>query len=106
MVQTTRIFFLLLSFLWALAGVSVVPEPFKIGFVNFDVAFSQEHEAHKYTDELGKEEQEILDSEQKARIEIEKKMADFQKTMTKLTDKAKFDQQTALSNEISALQQK
>jgi len=80
-------------------------DPNKIGIVNFDIAFRDEHEAQKLTKDLEKEEQEILDTEQKASMEIEKKVAEFQKNMPKLSDKAKMDQQTTLSNEYNNLRQ-
>lgn len=77
----------------------------KIGYVNFEIAFAQEQEAQKYTAEVEKEERAILEGEQKARTEIEAKMAKFQESMAKLSEKARQDQQTALGNEINALQQ-
>src|SRR5580704_9430080 len=79
-------------------------QPIKIGYVDFEVAFAQEHEAQKYTAELEKEEKTILETEQKARMDIEQKMAKFQESMAKLSDKARQDQQTALGNEINKLQ--
>lgn len=78
----------------------------KIGFVNFDKAFAEEHEAQKFTKELEQEEQGILEAEQKASMEIEKKLAEFQKKMNVLSEKAKMDQQAALSKEYNDVREK
>lgn len=80
-------------------------EPFKLGYVNFEVAFAQEQEAQKYTAELDKEERAILDKEQKARTDLEAKMAKFQQSAAKLSDKARAEQQTALGEEINKAQE-
>jgi Skp family chaperone for outer membrane proteins len=77
----------------------------KIGYVNFEVAFAQENEAQKHTADLEKEERAILEREQKARGDIETKMAKFQESMAKLSDKARQEQQMALGEEINKLQE-
>lgn len=77
----------------------------KIGFVNFEVAFSQEQEAQRYTKELENDERKIAEDEQKARVDIEAKMNAFKAGMSTLNDKARQDKETALSKEIELLQQ-
>lgn len=89
----------------ALGLTATTPEALKIGYVNLEIALSQELEAQKFVKELEKEEQDILDAEQKASMEIEKKFADFQNSMSKLSEKAKMDKQNALGTEYNSLKQ-
>ena len=97
--------FLLLAMSSLQLSASVAPEPTKIGFVNFESAFAQEHEAQKHTADLEKEERGILETEEKARRDMELKMAKFQESMPKLSDKARQDQQTVIGKELDKLQQ-
>jgi outer membrane protein len=107
MTAIARPFFyaVMLLFVTYLPSAIAAPEAMKMGYVNLEIALSQELEAQKYTKELEKEEQDILDAEQKAGADIEKKVADFQKTSAKLSEKAKLEQQTALGNEYNNLRQ-
>jgi Skp family chaperone for outer membrane proteins len=95
----------LLAFSMSLSLAVFSAEPIKIGFVNFDVAFQEELEAQKYTKELENEERQIMDGEQKARADIEAKMGNFKSSVSKLSEKARLEKETALSNEIATLQQ-
>jgi Skp family chaperone for outer membrane proteins len=93
--------FLLLSTNYVLAA----PE-FKPGFVNFESAFAAELEAQKYVKELEAQENSIGADEQKARIDIENKMAKFKTSVAKLSDAARAAEEAKLSAEIGDLQQK
>jgi outer membrane protein len=77
-----------------------------IGYVNIEQALTMELDAQKSFQELEKEEQEILNGEQKASAEFEKKFADYQKSLPKLSDKAKIEQQKVLTDEYQSLQAK
>jgi|GEM_PF-6818500 len=71
-----------------------------IGYVNIELAFSQEHEVKKYLAEVKEEEDKIEQAKLKAQAEIQAEMAKF----SKLDDKAKQTQQIALGKKIEALQ--
>lgn len=75
-----------------------------IGYVNIEQALSMELDAQKLFKDLETEEQEILNAEQKASAEFEKKFADYQKSLPKLSDKAKMEQQAVLTGEYQGLQ--
>lgn len=78
---------------------------FKLGYINFEKAFQEELEAKKHIQELEGKETAILEGEQKARVDIEGKMSEFRKSMAKLSEKARQEKETALTNEIALLQQ-
>lgn len=103
--KTTSIYKAMLLALVPFSGAMAAVDALKIGYVDFEAALSQEHEAQKYTKELEKEEQDILGREEKERLAIEKKIADFQKSMPTLSEKAKLEKQTALGNEYKEWQE-
>ncbi len=78
----------------------------KYGFVNFEAAIAQEQEAQKFIRELEAEEIKIGESEQKARVDIEKKMKNYKDTVASLSEKAKAEKEMQISAEIGELQQK
>lgn len=90
-----------LIFLCSLMSAMANADEQKIGYVNFEIAFAQANEAQKFTTELEAEERSILEREQKARTTIEGKLAKFQESMAKLSDKARQEQQMALNDEIN-----
>lgn len=87
-----------------LISSSLPPQNLRHGFANMETAFAQELEVQKLSKELEAEEQIIIDAEQKARATIEAKVAKFQENQSKLSEKARNEQQTAIGNEINSLQ--
>lgn len=78
----------------------------KLGWVNFEAAFAAELEAQKYVKDLEAQENLIAVDEQKARTDIEAKMAKFKGAVAKLSDTARAAEEAKLSAEIGELQQK
>jgi len=82
------------------------PEQQKLGWVNFEAAFSAELEAQKYVKDLEVQENLIAADEQKARTDIEAKMAKFKGAVAKLSEAARAAEEAKISAEIGELQQK
>src|SRR6516164_1385144 len=78
----------------------------KFGFVNLEAVFSALHEAQKYVKDMEAQENLIVADEQKARIDIETKMANFKNAAAKLSDTARAAKEAEITAEIGALQQK
>lgn len=78
----------------------------KIGYVNFEQVFASEPEAQQSLKKIEEKGRKILEDEQKARTDLEGKMASFQSTMGSLNEKARQGKQEELGNEIRILQEK
>lgn len=77
-------------------------KPIKIGFIRLNDAFTQLHDVKEYLTESKKEEEKIVEAENKARAEIEVEMT----KMEKMDEKAKVLAQKTLGTKINTLQQK
>lgn len=93
-----------MTFLASIAAFSQTLE-LKIGSIDYDRVFAKAEIAQKNTKKLEADEKAILDAEQKARVDIEKKMGEFQASMGKLSEKARQEKEQALRKEIEGLQQ-
>ncbi len=78
----------------------------KIGYVNYEAAVSQEHEAKDVLTKLEGEKQALVASQDKARTELEAEVEKFRASAGKLDEKARAAQEVALGNKYNALQQK
>lgn len=87
------------------AKIEAATPNLKFGFVNYQQAFELENEAQKFNNEINKELEKLMQSEQKLRTEIDADYAKYQENMPKLDEKAKLAQQTAINNKVTALQQ-
>jgi Skp family chaperone for outer membrane proteins len=91
--------------LFFVSAATDAPRVAKYGFVNFEAAIAQEKEAQIYIKELEDGENKINQDEQVARVDIEKKMTNFRASVASLSEKARQEKETQLSNEIGMLQQ-
>jgi Skp family chaperone for outer membrane proteins len=100
--MSRKVFCLFVAMLTLVINMPVLAAitPVNFGYVNIEQALTMELDAQKSFQELEKEEQEILNGEQRATAEFEKKFAAYQK----LSDKAKVEQQKALADEYQSLQ--
>lgn len=76
----------------------------KIGYVNMELALSRQLEAQKHTRYFEEEENKILKAEGEARTSIEKELASFNDSKSKLADAARLKKETELGEKINKLQ--
>jgi len=94
-----------MSFFVLMASHLGAESALKVGYVNYEAAVAQEHEAKEILTKLENEEKGLQAAEQKARTELEAEVEKFHASAGKLDEKTRNAQQVALGNKANTVQQ-